>query len=343
VDAKRDDTRAAVGVVAIGRNEGERLRRCLESLREQCAHIVYVDSASQDGSPALARGLGVEVVDLDLSIPFTAARARNEGLRRLRQLRPDLEFVQFIDGDCELVSGWIAKGLAPLLQRKELAVTCGRVRERFRQATIYNRLADLEWNTPVGEIEACGGIALMRVAAFESVGGFDADILAGEEHELCSRLRARGFKVLRIDAEMVLHDAAMTRMVQWWRRTVRTGYGLAESIARPGPAQPTDVRRARSVVTWGVVFPALVVLGLVLAAQSSSLPVLLLVVGGAAALLIAQALRIALKRRSPGENAADAALYAAGCMAGMLPQSIGMLRYLEQRLRRRRAQLHEYK
>src|SRR6187455_1110715 len=142
----RDDARAAVGVVAIGRNEGERLRRCLESLREQCAQIVYVDSASQDGSATMARGLGVEVVDLDLSIPFTAARARNEGMRRLRELRPDVEFVQFIDGDCELVAGWIAAGLKPLLERKELAVTCGRVRERFRQATIYNRLADIEWN-----------------------------------------------------------------------------------------------------------------------------------------------------------------------------------------------------
>jgi hypothetical protein len=149
--------------------------------------------------------------------------------------------------------------------------------------------------------------------------------------------------VLRIDAEMVLHDAAMTRMVQWWRRTVRTGYGLAESVARSGPTQPADLRRARSVLIWGLAFPALVVLGLALAARSSSSSAVLLVLAGAVAALLAQALRIAIKRRSPGENAADAAIYAAGCMAGKLPQLVGMLRYLEQRLRGRRARLQEYK
>src|SRR6476660_3526039 len=90
----RSDRQPDVAVVAIGRNEGERLQRCLESVRPQCETIVYVDSGSDDGSVDLARGLGVEVVELDMSIPFTAARARNEGLRRLRELRPSLEYVQ---------------------------------------------------------------------------------------------------------------------------------------------------------------------------------------------------------------------------------------------------------
>jgi GT2 family glycosyltransferase len=339
----RDDSEPALGVVAIGRNEGERLRRCLESVRQQCAHVVYVDSGSQDGSVTMARGMGVDVIELDLSIPFTAARARNEGLRRLRELRPDVEFVQFVDGDCELVAGWIAAGLESLLERADLAVVGGRVRERYRKATIYNRLCDLEWNTPVGEAEACGGNALMRVSAFEHVGGFDPNIMAGEEPELCVRLRSQGYTVLRIDADMVLHDAAMTRMLQWWRRTVRTGYGIAESIARPGSAQRADLHRMRSVIVWAIAFPALVTLGLVLAAQRSSIPGMIMVAGGAAGLLIAQTVRIALKRNSPGENAGDAALYAAACMAAKPPQLVGMLRYLGHRLIRHRPRLFEYK
>ncbi len=340
---KRDDLVPAVGVVAIGRNEGERLRRCLESVRKQAAYVVYVDSASQDGSTSMARGLGVEVVDLDLSMPFTAARARNEGLRRLRALRPEVEFVQFIDGDCELVAGWIATGLAPLLERAELAVVCGRVRERHREASIYNRLCDLEWNTPVGEAEACGGNALMRISAFERVGGFDAAIMAGEEPELCLRLRAQGGKVLRVDADMVLHDAAMTRMLQWWRRTVRTGYGIAESVARPGPVQPTNLQRVRSAIVWVLAFPTIATIGIVLAAQRSSSAGVVMVAAGAAGLLVAQTARIALKRKSPGENAADAVLYATACMAAKLPQLVGMLRYLGQRLRGRGPRLIEYK
>jgi GT2 family glycosyltransferase len=340
---KPENRLPGVGVVAIGRNEGERLRLCLESARKQSAHVVYVDSGSTDGSVQLARGLGVEGVALDLSVPFTAARARNEGLRRLRAWRPELEYVHFIDGDCEFFSGWIASALAPLLERTDLAVVCGRVRERYRQATIYNRLADLEWNTPPGEVEACGGIALMRVSAFEQVGGFDAGIMAGEELELCQRLRARGHKVLRLDADMVLHDAAMTHMLQWWRRTVRTGYGIAESVSRPGPVQPAVMRHLRSAITWGLAFPALVLVGLVWSAQRASILDALLVVGSAAAVLLAQTVRIALKRNSPGENMADALLYGAGCMAAKAPQLVGVLRYLRQRVLRQRARLIEYK
>ena len=55
-----------------------RLRQCLLSVGS--ATIVYVDSGSTDGSIACAQSLGVESCpELDLSIPFTAARARNAG------------------------------------------------------------------------------------------------------------------------------------------------------------------------------------------------------------------------------------------------------------------------
>ena len=99
---------SAIGVVAIGRNEGERLRRCLECARPAWAlTIVYVDSGSTDDSIALARSRGVEVVELDMSAPFSAARARNAGFERLSQIDPGVRFVQFLDGDCEVADGWL--------------------------------------------------------------------------------------------------------------------------------------------------------------------------------------------------------------------------------------------
>lgn len=47
----------SLGVVVIGRNEGERLKRCLASLLGNVDQIVYVDSGSTDGSVQLAQGL----------------------------------------------------------------------------------------------------------------------------------------------------------------------------------------------------------------------------------------------------------------------------------------------
>src|SRR5215475_7559873 len=81
---------APFGVVAIGRNEGDRLVRCLRSLTK-ASKIIYVDSGSSDNSVREARSLGADVVELDPTTPFTAARARNAGFERLRQLAPDLQ------------------------------------------------------------------------------------------------------------------------------------------------------------------------------------------------------------------------------------------------------------
>ncbi|MGA9526403.1 MAG: glycosyltransferase [Myxococcaceae bacterium] len=243
----------SIGLVAIGRNEGERLRRCLESATKQVSRLVYVDSGSTDGSVGWARGAGTEVVELDMSRPFTAARARNEGFARLKSLVPDLEFVQFVDGDCELDASWIGTALAHLQAHPRAAVVCGRRRERFPEASVYNRLCDIEWDTPVGLATACGGDALMRVDAFEQVGGFAPELIAGEEPDLCFRMREKGWEIWRIDAEMTLHDAAMLRFDQWWKRNVRSGHAYAEALQRHGGSpERTAVKEVVSNVAWSL-------------------------------------------------------------------------------------------
>jgi GT2 family glycosyltransferase len=238
-----------VGFVAIGRNEGERLRLCLEAARRQGLAMVYVDSNSTDGSVALARSLGADVVELDLSIPFTAARARNEGAARLRAAHPEIEFIQFVDGDCELQPNWIATALAELDAKPKAAVVCGRRRERHPEATRYNALCDMEWATPIGQVKSSGGDALIRRTAFEQVKGYNPNVIAGEEPEMCVRLRAAGWEIWRIDAEMTLHDAAMTRFGQWWKRNVRAGHAYAENYSRHG-APPEQFARQNVISNY---------------------------------------------------------------------------------------------
>lgn len=252
----------SIGAVVIGRNEGERLRACLTSLRSQVQHLVYVDSGSSDGSVALAQGLGAEVVALDMDLPFTAARARNAGLAHLEEIDPRSEgLVQFVDGDCALDPGWIAKGADFLRQNPKVAVVCGRRRERFPEASVYNRLCDLEWDTPVGATKACGGDALMRRAALRQVGDYNPALIAGEEPEMCLRLRQKGWQIWRLGAEMTLHDAQMTRFSQWWRRSRRAGHAYAEGAALHGaPPERHWVKETRRAVIWGGALPLMLIL-----------------------------------------------------------------------------------
>lgn len=329
-----------IGVVAIGRNEGERLRRCLLSLNPAHLPIVYVDSGSTDGSADLASSLGVDVVDLDLSVPFTAARARNTGFERLRQIAPTIEFVQFVDGDCEVVAGWLEKAEAALTANPKVAVACGRRRERHPEASIYNRLCDIEWDTPIGKAGACGGDALMRVAAFQQVNGFNPTLIAGEEPELCLRLRQNGWTILRLEAEMTLHDAAMTRFGQWWKRATRAGYAYAEGAYLHGRSPEKHfVRERRRILIWGFLLPVIFIAAVPLTwgpFLGNGCPLL------GFWLYPIWMLRIALKMRQRlGFRYALA--WGVSCMASKLPEFVGLCKYYWRKWRGGAGKLIEYK
>src|SRR5271165_4367866 len=166
-----------VGAVVIGRNEGQRLRRCIESLRGLENRVVYVDSGSSDDSVSIARALGCAVVVLDMSKPFTAARARNAGFERLLAVVPTLSYVFFVDGDCEVEAGWAEKARHFLDSNSGVAVVWGRRRERYPQHSVYNMLCDIEWGgVAIGETRACGGDAVMRVSVFNQIGGYRPDL-----------------------------------------------------------------------------------------------------------------------------------------------------------------------
>jgi glycosyltransferase involved in cell wall biosynthesis len=247
-----------IGVVVIGRNEGRRLERCLASIPK--ITLVYVDSGSTDDSVALARAKGAEVVELDRAAPFTAARARNAGFAFLIGRHPGLRYVQFLDGDCELAAGWLERAATFLAQHQDLAAVCGRLREKHPQDTVYNLLCDIEWDGAPGEARTCGGIVMMRVDALASVGGWRSDLIAGEEPELCARLRAAGWRIWRLDTEMAAHDAAIARFGQWWRRTLRAGYAFAQGAALHGaPPERLGVRESCSAWLWGCGIPLLAI------------------------------------------------------------------------------------
>jgi GT2 family glycosyltransferase len=320
-----------IGVVVIGRNEGQRLIECLTSIRAVTGNIVYVDSASTDGSITVAKQIGATVVMLDMDRPFTAARARNEGALALKSAFPDSRFVQFVDGDCVLVPGWMEKAIAFLEQREDVAIVCGRRRERHPSDSIYNALCDLEWDTPVGEAAACGGDSLVRTKAFEEVGGFNPRIMAGEEPELCVRMRARGWKIWRLDTEMTLHDAAMNRFRQWWIRSIRSGYGFAE-VSRLHRASPFRIwgRAVPSALFWGALLPALIVVG------SLVHPLFLC----AALIYPIQVCSIAIRR---GIDQPRTWAYALLVVAGKFAQAKGIARFYWLWWRGRTAQLIEYK
>ena len=317
----------------IGRNEGERLKRCLSSIEELAPNVVYVDSGSTDQSIALGRTMAAALVELDLESPFTAARARNAGFKRLLEMRPELKYVFFVDGDCEVERDWLRKASDFLCRHERAAIAWGFRRERYPDKSIYNMLCDYEWwDIASGETKICGGDALIRVSAFKQVQGYRPDLICGEEPEMCVRLRKLGWQIWRLDTPMTLHDAAMSRFAQWWTRMLRGGYGFAQGAALHGnTADRHGVSQTMRAWLWGLFIPLVSLL-------------LTFIFGWRGLILLAlypvQISRLAMSgRRSAKENW----LRATALVISKFAEMLGQTKYLADRVRRVQSGLIEYK
>jgi GT2 family glycosyltransferase len=325
-----------IGVVIIGRNEGERLLRCLASIPDGVRRSVYVDSGSTDGSVQAAQARGVEVLNLDLSVPFTAARARNAGWQQLLRLEPDLKAILFIDGDCEIVGGFPQAAAESMATAPDIVAVCGVRRERWPDRTPYNALCDVEWRSgPIGEARSFGGDVLIRTDALVAVGGYDDSVIAAEDDELGARLRRKGGRIVRLAVTSTIHDAAMRGIGQWWQRAKRCGHAYAQVFDKHGaPPERYFATEIRRVVVWGMVVPTTAV---VLAVPTMGLSL------GLFGIYPVKALRTFQDSRRRGFTVRESVLWGTSCTAAKLPEAVGVLTYHFRGLMGRRPTIIEYK
>lgn len=327
-----------LSVVIIGRNEGTRLERCIRSVQAQRGfpgrvEILYVDSDSTDGSPERAESLGARVLVVHPERP-SAALGRNTGWRAARA-----PLILFLDGDTVLDPEFVVRTL-PVLADPEIAVVWGHRRELHPEASVYNRVLDLDWIYPPGPSEFCGGDALMRRSALEEVGGFDPTLIAGEEPELCQRLRAEGFRIEHIDAPMTGHDLAIHHWRPYWRRAVRAGHAYAEIADRlrngPFPLWSREVRRNRLHASALLLVAAA---GLGFSLGLGQIWPLALMLALYLALVLRTAYRSGWKSRDPTTRF----LYGIHSHLQQIPILFGQIGYLLTRRSGRRKGLIEYK
>jgi GT2 family glycosyltransferase len=325
-------TDPGVGVVVIGRNEGERLMRCLDALGRagvDAGSIVYVDSGSSDGSVERVRSRGVDAIAIEP--PFTAAKGRNAGVDHLLGKHAGWFAIQFVDGDCEYFPAWIDVASKALRADPSIAAVTGVQHERRPEATIYNLLCDVEWTGVVGEIDTFAGNVMVRVRALrdtEAATGrlYDPDLIAGEDPEFSIRVRkTTGLRIVRIDEPICLHDVDMTRLSQWWKRNVRAGHAYAQVSRMHGEAPLRFWKReTRSNWLWGAALPL------------------------AAAPLVPPAYvtlfwRIYRGARARGLEPHAARVYAFFTAAGKVPQALGQAKYWWNQLRGVKSRIIEYK
>ncbi|PLX48505.1 MAG: glycosyl transferase [Desulfobulbaceae bacterium] len=325
--ARDNQPAASVGVVIIGRNEGKHLRRTFAALPEDKKTVVlYVDSGSTDGSVELAETMGVQVHKLDPSRPFSPARARGEGATRLIKQHPELACLQFVDGDCELVDGWLAAAMNHLAQHSEVAIVCGGLQEREPERSIYNWLSARQWALPPGMISNCGGIFMIRRSVYQNVGGFNEILVTLEEKDLCDRVLAAGHRIVRLDTAMARHDSGLHHFSQWWQRAVWGGFGAGVQWAQGG--SESWLTLLRRYLFWPVVVPFAMVAALIGSFWAAWLIWPAVASLAAYGVLLA---RISKSRRRLGDSWQDALIYSFMIIVRKFPVAVGFLLYLLRR------------
>ena len=324
-------------VVVIGRNEGARLAKCLESVERvrdvAVKEIIYVDSASTDGSPELASRYGA-VVALVCSERPTAALGRNIGWRRA-----ETDFVLFLDGDTVLHEDFPLAAFYAMASDSSIAAVWGHRREIHPEASIFNRVLDLDWMYKPGFTEFCGGDVLIRRKALTETGGYDENLIAGEEPELCRRIRGCGYKVLHIDHPMTGHDLQITRWSQYWKRAMRAGHAYAEVSERYRKSDdPSWTSERKGNLIRGSFWPISLLIAILLSVRLGFLPFALWVT-----MLLLASVRSAWKARWKEINPWALLLFGIHSHIQHVPILVGQLQYELDKRQGKAQKLIEYK
>ena len=268
------------------------------------------------------------VLELDPSIPFSAGRARNEGFEKLVNEFSDIEFVQFVDGDCALKKGWLKEARDTLTGSDSIAAVIGHLQEVGNPSGVFGRLFSMEWHSGAGEVSdfgKFGGITMIKRSVLHELGGYNPSVIAGQDSELGVRMKLAGYIVFKIDAPMATHDAGIDTFRQWWKRSVRAGHAIGQRAYLNGNTPLRDcVHERRSTWFWGIGLPIIIAL--------TSFPtngLSLFALGG----YLVLGSRVFVRRVKSGQVVSDAFLYAAFIILSKFANGVGLIRFYINRFR----------
>lgn len=312
-----------VSIVIIGRNEGDRLVKCIQSAQNleypsEKKEIIYVDSCSSDGSTESAKKLGIEKVYILEQEKTCAAMGRNLGLQHA-----DGELILFLDGDTQISSDFLTTAV-PHFESEEIAVVYGR-RTEIHPDSIYIKLCGSDWSQRIpGYTDTAAGDVLVRADVIREIGGYK-EIIAGEDPEMSNSVINAGYKILFLDINMVKHDLAMYNFKQYWRHSVRSGfaYAVVADLTKKR-ANPLWVDKSKKILLQGILYIFAPLLGIILSLfLRSPIPFLIYMLLGGLILC-----RSFLKNRKKGMERKYNLIYTLHSHFLKIPLIIGQFTYM---------------
>lgn len=232
-----------LSVVLITRNQAWNIARLIESVLKvtlcvPSVEIVLVDSASTDETIELARRYPVSIFRLKSGQRLSPAIGRYVGYNQTHG-----EFVLFLDGDMELLQGWLEPALNFMRATPRVGFVMSTSVVNLPRTPTQQSAASHENMsfTPPRESSrvpfVAGAAALYRHSVLERVGPFNPYLYSEEEPELCLRIRGAGYSVSLFDQPIVRHydDApvALSNVLSRRSRNFHLGIGQAARFHFP--------------------------------------------------------------------------------------------------------------
>jgi glycosyltransferase involved in cell wall biosynthesis len=203
-------------------NVAEFLAPCIESLLTQSMRadeLLVIDDGSRDDTPRIAARYD-RVTLIRHPTNQGLAAARNTAMRAARN-----ELVASLDADCIADPCWLAELVKPM-SNPSLAGVGGKLTEgvqrttadRWRAIHMPQHWGDAQLRNP-RFLFGCNNI--FRKSAVLALGGYDEKMRTnGEDTDLCSRLREKGWDFFyepAARATHMRHDSARSILETYWR------------------------------------------------------------------------------------------------------------------------------
>jgi len=223
-----------VAVIIPAYNAERFIRLCLDGIRDldyprDHIEVVVVDNGSVDRTREIAVAHGVRVLDLPVGL---VGAVRNHGVKATTS-----DYLAFIDSDCVPGRDWLKRAVALLGADAELGGVGGiclapATASWIERAWAQNRHADLRERASLA-----ASSLIVRRRDFETVGGFDERMSAGEDYELSRRLRSCGLRLVAVPECAVYHWGWPRTFAEVYRRQVWQGSNQLR--AAKGPLDPS--------------------------------------------------------------------------------------------------------
>lgn len=198
------------------------IENCLNSLKKQTypnVEILVVDKYSTDGTREVAEQMGARVINA----PIERSTQMNFGAKNARG-----RYVYFTGADIEYDPDYIERAVKKCEDEGCDAVI---VSVTTKSDNFWGRAKGLERLTYLGD-DLIETARFLKKDVFLAIGGWDENLVAGEDYDLQVRLNKGGYKTCRVEGSSEKHLGEPESLREIWNKNFYYGRTFVNYLAK---------------------------------------------------------------------------------------------------------------